>query len=100
MAFVALWPLTGRTHQLRVHLAHIGAPIWGDPLYSDAESAAALGLDELDLGKGLHLHARRLILPHPRKGMIDVTAPLPPALRKTWRTLGFSEKVTVDFDGV
>lgn len=100
MAFVALWPLTGRTHQLRVHLAHLGTPLWGDPLYGDQEGAAMLGLDGLDLGKGLHLHARRLVIPHPRKGVIDVTAPLPAAMRKTWRCFGFSEKAKVDFDGV
>ena len=106
MAFVALWPLTGRTHQLRVHLAHRGTPIWGDPLYGitstedggDKENMEALS--SLGLGSGLHLHARRLIIPHPRKGTIDVTAPLGPQMRQTWRSLGFSEKTTVSFDDV
>ena len=43
--------------------------------------------------KGLHLHARRLILPHPSgKGRVDVTAPLPPHMRETWKYFGFSQK--------
>jgi len=106
MAFVALWPLTGRTHQLRVHLAHLGTPIWGDPLYGESASATALDDEKeaafsgLGLGSGLHLHARRLIIPHPRKGMIDVTAPLGPQMRHTWRSLGFSDKAKVSFDDV
>ncbi len=77
MAFLALWPLTGRTHQLRVHLAHIGTPIWGDPLYG-AQSEGGKQLPEEELGRGLHLHARRLIIPHPSRGLIDVTALCPP----------------------
>ncbi|MGE4351650.1 MAG: RluA family pseudouridine synthase [Bdellovibrionales bacterium] len=96
-AFVALWPLTGRTHQLRVHMAHIGTPIWGDPLYQTTDEAP-IDLSNLNLGSGLHLHARQLIIPHPRKGMIDVTAPLGPRLQQTWRALGFSEKAKSDFD--
>jgi 23S rRNA pseudouridine955/2504/2580 synthase len=87
-AWVALWPLTGRTHQLRVHMAAIGAPILGDRKYGGPD--AEISGDEI--GQGLHLHARRLILPHPSgKGKIDVTAPLPPHMRETWRYFGFSE---------
>lgn len=97
MAFLALWPLTGRTHQLRVHLAHIGTPIWGDPLYG-AQSEGGKQLPEEELGRGLHLHARRLIIPHPRRGLIDVTAPLPPMMRKTWRWMGFDENAQEDFE--
>lgn len=95
-AFVALWPLTGRTHQLRVHLAHLNTPIYGDPLYMTAEQEALLPVP--DLGKGLHLHARRLIIPHPRRGIIDVTAPLGPTMRQSWKWFGFDEKADVDFD--
>lgn len=97
-AFVALWPLTGRTHQLRAHMAHIGAPLLGDPLYKGDEENRADLASTLPIGKGLHLHARRLILPHPRKGMIDVTAPLSSEMKKTWRCFGFSEKHRFMFD--
>ncbi|MDD5587234.1 MAG: RluA family pseudouridine synthase [Alphaproteobacteria bacterium] len=93
-AFVALWPLTGRTHQLRVHLAHAGTPILGDRLYGDEGPP---GLPKKEIGAGLHLHARRLVLPHPRKGVIDVTAPLGKALLKTFRWFGFDENVEADF---
>ena len=94
-AFVAMWPITGRTHQLRVHMAYIGHPLLGDPLYA-TETPTSLPMDEM--GEGLHLHARRLIIPHPRRGMIDVTAPLGDAMRKSWRWFGFDENDKSDFD--
>jgi len=88
-AWVALWPLTGRTHQLRVHMNMIGTPLLGDFKYG----GAAAGIPGGDVGEGLHLHARRLILPHPSgKGKIDVTAPLPPHMRETWSYFGFNPK--------
>ncbi|MGE3623186.1 MAG: RluA family pseudouridine synthase [Bdellovibrionales bacterium] len=93
-AFVALWPVTGRTHQLRVHMTYVGTPIIGDRLYGD-EKATALPVDEI--GKGLHLHARRLVLPHPRRGTLDVVAPLPPEMRKTWGWFGFDPQADPDF---
>ncbi|MBI3419421.1 MAG: RluA family pseudouridine synthase [Proteobacteria bacterium] len=89
-AFVALWPLTGRTHQLRVHMEAIEAPLLGDPLYGEVNKIGG----ELSI-KRLHLHARRLILPHPRpkKGrkLIDVTAPLPADLKESWKFFEFPE---------
>ncbi len=88
-ALVELWPLTGRTHQLRVHLAEIGAPILGDRLYGGKLPEK---FPARELGKGLHLHARRLIIPHPRRGVIDVTAPLSDNMRKTFKWFGFNEK--------
>lgn len=89
VAFVALWPLTGRTHQLRVHMQEIGTPIVGDPLYAGEKALAVDG--DVDMSR-LHLHARRLIIPHPRGGKdIDVTAPLPPHLRKSWTYFEFPE---------
>ncbi len=93
-AFVALWPITGRTHQLRVHLAYIGTPVLGDRLYGD-EKATTLPFS--DLGSGLHLHARRLMIPHPRRGMIDVVAPLDRNMQKTWRWFQFDENADADF---
>ncbi len=93
-AFLALWPITGRTHQLRVHLAYIGNPILGDPIYA-REATSSLPLKEL--GKGLHLHARQLIIPHPRRGRIDVLAPLGREMQKTWQWFGFDTKAVADF---
>lgn len=104
MAFVALWPITGRTHQLRVHMAALGTPILGDPLYDSLKeeenphTAETHDFSALDLGKCLHLHARQIIIPHPRGGTIDVTAPLSPALQKTWRCMGFPDNAIVDFE--
>jgi 23S rRNA pseudouridine955/2504/2580 synthase len=93
-AFVAMWPITGRTHQLRVHMAHLHTPLLGDKLYGRPMPE---GLPEDELGKGLHLHARRLILPHPRRGTLDVTAPLGVEMRKTWKWFGFDSKAEADF---
>lgn len=87
-AWVTLWPMTGRTHQLRVHLAAIGTPILGDWKYGGPASRLTGG----EVSSKLHLHARRLILPHPRKGVIDVTAPLPAHMKATWETFGFDRE--------
>lgn len=85
-AFVAFWPRTGRTHQIRVHAAHIGCPILGDDKYG----AKAEALEGLSLARRLHLHARRVVFRHPGgKGLVDVSAPLPADLRASWQELGF-----------
>ncbi|MBP7252146.1 MAG: RluA family pseudouridine synthase [Alphaproteobacteria bacterium] len=102
-ALVALWPLTGRTHQLRVHLQAIGTPILGDPVYRPSvrvDGSAAPNWEAGSLYDGLHLHARRLIIPHPRGGVIDAQAPLPAALRKTFSWFNFSGDQPDPFDGV
>jgi len=102
-ALVALWPLTGRTHQLRVHLQAIGTPILGDPVYLPAErvdGSVAPQWPADALYDGLHLHARRLIIPHPRGGVIDAVAPIPAALQKTFRWFNFSGDQPDPFDGV
>ena len=88
VAFVALWPLTGRTHQLRVHMEAIGTPILGDGKYGGPEAFLA----GTGLPNQLHLHARRLIMPHPRGGRIDVTAPLPPHMVTTWNYFSFDKE--------
>ena len=85
-AWVSLKPVTGRQHQLRAHMALIGHTIVGDNKYE-----GGLDLPTEDIEPKLHLHARRLILPHPRGGKIDVTAPLPEHMRRTWDLLGLNE---------
>jgi 23S rRNA pseudouridine955/2504/2580 synthase len=83
-AVVALQPLTGRTHQLRAHLAAIGTPILGDGKYGGRDAfIAGAGLE-----KRLHLHARALTLPKPAGGMLAVAAPLPPHLEAAFAALG------------
>lgn len=84
-AFLALSPLTGRTHQLRAHCAHLGTPILGDGKYG----AKAAFLAGRGVSRKLHLHARALSLPHPRAGRIDVTAPLPAHMVETFALFGF-----------
>ncbi|MBI2234233.1 MAG: RluA family pseudouridine synthase [Micavibrio aeruginosavorus] len=94
-AFLALWPRTGRTHQLRVHCQAAGFPIIGDEKYGNDDAAADM-VQALGLAPRLHLHAARLILPHPGgKGVLDLRAPLPPELRKSWGDFGFD----YDFSG-
>ncbi len=84
-AWVTLKPVTGRTHQLRVHMAQLGTPIIGDPRYFNIENwQPAPGL-----GEGLHLHARRLALPLRNGKKLDISAPLPPHMRQSWEALGF-----------
>jgi len=90
-AWLALEPLTGRTHQLRVHCAAIGHPIVGDGKYGGR--AAFLGGQ---ISRKLHLHARRLCLPHPKGGEIDVTAPLPAHMRESWSTFGWNHETAAD----
>ncbi len=86
-------PYTGRTHQLRVHAAHIGCPIIGDPKYFEADS-------NWDFPGGvqnrLHLHARRIVIPHPDGGRIDATAPLPAHMRQSWNLIGFDDASAED----
>jgi 23S rRNA pseudouridine955/2504/2580 synthase len=86
-AMLALWPRTGRTHQLRVHCAAIGCPILGDGKYGGEEALLAPVAD----AHRLHLHARRLVLPHPSgKGELAIDAQAPPHFRRTVEAFGFS----------
>jgi 23S rRNA pseudouridine955/2504/2580 synthase len=85
LAWLSLKPVTGRTHQLRAHMNHIGHPIVGDPKYFSKENWQLPG----GIQNRLHLLARRITVPHPRGGTIDVTAPLPPHMQQSWNLLGF-----------
>jgi 23S rRNA pseudouridine955/2504/2580 synthase len=84
-AWVELQPLTGRTHQLRAHMAAIGHPIVGDAKYGGAEAFLTGGIS-----RKLHLHARRIRIDAPDGGAIDVTAELPQHFAESLATLGFS----------
>ena len=93
MSWLEMEPYTGRTHQLRVHAAHIGCPIIGDPKYFEADQNWEF---PGGLQNRLHLHARRIVIPHPDGGRIDVTAELPPHMRQSWNLLGFDEASALD----
>jgi 23S rRNA pseudouridine955/2504/2580 synthase len=85
LAWLSLKPVTGRTHQLRAHMAHIGHPIVSDPKYFAKENWELPG----GMQNKLHLLARRIVVPHPRGGTIDCTAPLPPHMQQSWNLIGF-----------
>jgi 23S rRNA pseudouridine955/2504/2580 synthase len=85
LAWISLKPVTGRTHQLRAHMNHIGHPIVGDPKYFVKENWELPG----GMQNRLHLLARRIAVPHPRGGTVDVTAPLPPHMQQSWNLIGF-----------
>ena len=89
-AWLALRPITGRTHQLRAHMLAVGHPILGDPKYYDGASMALSG--ELKL----QLHARRIVLPHPGGGEIELEAPLSPQMRAGFERFGFHESEAAD----
>jgi 23S rRNA pseudouridine955/2504/2580 synthase len=96
-AWVALVPVTGRTHQLRAHMAEMGHPIVGDGKYGGSGQenlgdgwGASLGGA---ISRKLHLHARSIALTHPVTGKrLFVSAPLPEHMAKSWATLGFDER--------
>jgi len=88
LAWLSLKPMTGRTHQLRAHMTHIGHPIVGDSKYFARENWQLPG----GMQNRLHLLARRIAVPHPRGGVIDVTAPLPQHMQQSWNLLGLDAK--------
>ncbi|MCC2978767.1 MULTISPECIES: RluA family pseudouridine synthase [unclassified Sphingomonas] len=84
--WVELQPFTGRTHQLRVHMAAIGHPIVGDGKYGGPAAFLTGGIS-----RKMHLHARRIRVDHPDGGAIDVTAELPNHFAESLANLGFEE---------
>ncbi len=91
-AFVAAKPVTGRTHQIRVHLASLGTPIVGDYKYGGADARP-----KGEIADRLHLHARSIDIAHPDGGRLRVTAPLPAHMLKTWQLLGFDAEAPDPF---
>jgi 23S rRNA pseudouridine955/2504/2580 synthase len=83
-AWVELQPLTGRTHQLRVHMAAIGHPIVGDGKYGGPDAFLSGSIS-----RKMHLHARRLIIDHPDGAPLDVVAELPEHFANSMTQLGF-----------
>jgi len=94
-AWVALKPVTGRTHQLRAHMAALGCPVAGDGKYGgrgqeNVGSGWGAGLGGA-LSRKLHLHAARLSFPHPMTGRrMSVAAPLPEHMARTWEVFGWN----------
>jgi 23S rRNA pseudouridine955/2504/2580 synthase len=96
VSWCALVPITGRTHQLRAHMAELGHPIIGDGKYGGSGQenlgdgwGAQLGGE---ISRKLHLHARSIAFDHPITGKrVTLTAPLPDHMARTWKTLGWHE---------
>ena len=96
-SWCALVPITGRTHQLRAHMAELGHPVIGDGKYGGSGQenlgdgwGAQLGGE---ISRKLHLHARSIGFDHPITGeRMTITAPLPEHMARTWGTLGWSER--------
>ena len=94
LSWVALWPLTGRTHQLRVHMAAIGNPIVGDGKYGGSEAHPGGEIEAR-----LYLHARKIEIAHPSgKGALKISAGLPAHMGRTWGMLGFDPDLMDELD--
>ncbi len=93
VSWLAMMPETGRTHQLRAHCAEMGVPILGDGKYGGKNAFLS------NIGENtsrLHLHAKAIKFPHPEGGYFQVISDLSPHMKKTWKYLGFDEKLIVD----
>ncbi|MGF1543467.1 MAG: RluA family pseudouridine synthase [Parvularculaceae bacterium] len=91
-SFLALKPVTGRTHQLRVHCAAIGHPIVGDRKYGGPEAVVD------GVAPRLHLFCREMRFAHPATGApLSIVAPLTGHMADTWRFFGFDANARVDW---
>lgn len=95
VSWVELFPLTGRTHQLRVHMAAIGHPILGDIKYGGKDAHLSGSVS-----RKMHLHARHLRIDHPDGGKLEVKAELPPHFADTMEGLGFDMAIGDAFNPV
>ena len=101
LSWLSMMPVTGRTHQLRAHAEAMGHPIVGDPKYNGKAAIKAGQKPAYEdpmralpsgIAPKLHLLARRLILPHPKGGTLDVCAPLPAHMKASFELFGFDIK--------
>lgn len=88
VSWLEMMPLSGRTHQLRVHCLTLNTPIVGDGKYMD-KTRENMGLQ---YENKLHLHARAIKIPHPRKGTLEIFAKIPQHIKNSFEFLGFDEK--------
>ena len=88
--WVVMQPLTGRTHQLRLHMQLLGTPLVGDPKYL-TDRPAPIGLD-----KRLHLHAFSIRLPRPDQRDLFIKAPLDNSLIQSFASLGFEPNMPIE----
>lgn len=92
VAFLAMRPVTGRTHQLRVHAAAVGCPIIGDGKYGGARSKLP------GVSPKLHLFCRSMTFPHPKTGRaMTLSAPLTGHMQQTWKFFSFDPNATCDW---
>ena len=84
VTWMAFRPITGRTHQIRVHASVLGTPIVGDGKYAAKEAFL-----EGPISKKLHLHARSIEIDHPDGGVLSVKATLPKHMKESWDMFGF-----------
>ena len=90
-SWVILYPITGRTHQLRVHMAEIGHPILGDGKYGGKRAF----LD--NISPQMNLHAKEITIPHPAGGgIITIQAPLPPHMTRCWKFFGLDADTVLE----
>ena len=86
VTWMAFRPITGRTHQIRVHATLLGTPIVGDGKYGGKDAFI-----DGPVSKKLHLHARSLEIDHPDGGTLSVRAALPTHMKESWVLFGFDD---------